>query len=74
MPEYKVSWEIEVTAENPRDAAEQVLKIQQDQDSLAKVFFVQPADDTDHFTIDLMDDCQYCTSGGVCSACGKECE
>jgi hypothetical protein len=40
MKTYKVKWEIEVTANNPRKAARQALAIQRDQDSIAVVFDV----------------------------------
>lgn len=40
MKTYRVKWEIDVIAENPRDAAEQALNIQRDKKSTAVVFNV----------------------------------
>lgn len=39
--EYRVTWEIDVTANSPREAAEQALTIQRDPDSTATVFEVR---------------------------------
>jgi hypothetical protein len=43
MPEYRITWEIQITADSPREAAEQALAIQRDPNSIATVFDV--ADD-----------------------------
>ena len=40
MPEYRVTWQIDIDAENPKAAAEQGHKIMLDPDSLATVFEV----------------------------------
>lgn len=40
MKQYHVSWEIELDAKNPRDAAKKALEIHRDQNSLATVFTV----------------------------------
>lgn len=40
MKTYLVSWEIEIDAENPREAAKQALAIQRDPNSLSTVFEV----------------------------------
>jgi hypothetical protein len=40
MPEYHVFWEIDVTAENEKDAAKIALEMQRDPDSFATVFKV----------------------------------
>lgn len=41
METYTVTWEIELDAESPEDAARQALEIQRDPFSSALVFFVQ---------------------------------
>ena len=43
MKHYKVIWEIDLTAESPREAAEQAYEIQRDRDSTASVFDVYDA-------------------------------
>jgi hypothetical protein len=40
MKEYKVSWEIDVLAASPREAAEKALAIHRDPGSIATVFNV----------------------------------
>lgn len=40
MKEYKVRWEIEVSADSPREAAEEAYRIHRDSDSIAGVFYV----------------------------------
>ena len=40
MQEYRVTWKIEVDANNPEDAAKQALAIQRDPESTAVVFEV----------------------------------
>lgn len=40
MPEYHVTWEIELNADSPREAAVKALAIQRDSDSIATVFDV----------------------------------
>jgi hypothetical protein len=40
MRDYRVTWEIDVTAENPTKAAKEALDIQRDGGSLATVFGV----------------------------------
>ncbi len=55
MFEYLVTWEIDLFADSPREAAEQALAIQRDPDSVATVFDV--TDETGHIEhIDLEDD------------------
>lgn len=75
MKEYSITWTIDITAPNPRDAAAQALAMQRDTASTATVFAVSPRnEDTDMFTIDLSADCTYCGGDGDadgCSACGK---
>ena len=44
MPEYHVTWEIDLTADSPREAAEQALAIQRDPNSTATVFDVVDED------------------------------
>jgi len=40
MPTYKVTWEIEIDAENPLDACREAREIQQDPESIATIFEV----------------------------------
>lgn len=47
MPSMRVTWEIDIDAETPEDAARQALAKMRDRDSLATVF------DVDGETIDL---------------------
>lgn len=55
MPTYFVTWEIEIDADSPREAAEKALKIQRDQDSTAVVFGVMEFDtEDDKEMIDLL--------------------
>lgn len=66
MPTYHVSWEIEIDAENPRDAAKQALAIQRDPHSLATVFQVLEFDtEQDAVTIDLQDATVECFDCGL---------
>ena len=55
MSEYKVSWEIDIDADNPLDAAYQCLQIfeDMDEDSLAKQFYIQSEDTGEIFSVDL---------------------
>ena len=41
MPEYKITWTINIDGKNPADAALEALKIMQDKESVATVFDVQ---------------------------------
>jgi hypothetical protein len=40
MPEYRVSWEIDIDASSPEEAARQALAIHRDRFSIATVFAV----------------------------------
>lgn len=40
MPEYRVSWTIDVSADSPEEAAKEALKIQRDPESIAVMFKV----------------------------------
>lgn len=54
MPDYLVTWEINIYANNPRDAAEEALRIHRDPDSTATVFSVRGCDsDGDAVVVDL---------------------
>lgn len=44
MPEYRVTWNIDIDAPNPRKAAEKALEMQRDPSSIATVFEVIPRD------------------------------
>lgn len=50
--EYLVTWQIELTADSPREAAEEALRIHRNPDSIATVFEVRSEDGTST-TIDL---------------------
>ncbi len=50
---YTVSWEIDVEAENPEQAARKALRIQRDRFSTATVFGVQAEDSSKSVTIDI---------------------
>jgi hypothetical protein len=41
MMNYRVSWEIDIDADSPREAAERALEIQRRPDSIATVFTVR---------------------------------
>ena len=51
---YRVTWEIDVEAETPEDAAKEALSIQRDIDSEAVVFGVTDTDTALHKTVDLL--------------------
>ncbi len=52
MNHYCISWNIDIEAETPREAAEEALKVQRDPESMATVFEVR--DKTGNITtIDL---------------------
>lgn len=54
MPEYRVTWEIEVDADGPWEAAEQARAIQLDRQSTAVVFTAQRRDGSlEPVTVDL---------------------
>lgn len=54
MAEYRITWEIDIEAGNPRKAAEEALRIMKDPDSIASVFTVWDAKDN-ATTIDLLE-------------------
>jgi len=41
MPEYLVTWKIDIEASNPKEAAKQALEIMRDPESTATVFEVE---------------------------------
>lgn len=51
--EYHVTWEIEVDADNPIEAAREALKIQRDPESTATVFKVRKFNRMSSIEIDL---------------------
>lgn len=54
MPEYFVTWGIELSAADPLAAAQEALAIHREQDSLATVFAVcETGDEGRHFRVDL---------------------
>lgn len=46
MTEYRVTWEIDLDAASPYEAAEWALRIQRDRDSIATMFKVSWSDET----------------------------
>lgn len=53
MPDYLVSWEIDIIADNPREAAEKALEIQRRHGSQAVVFKVLNGEADEGVTVDL---------------------
>lgn len=53
MKEYRVSWEIEVTASSIEDAAEQALEVQRDSSSDAVCFDVIDGETGESIFVDL---------------------
>lgn len=51
---YLVTWEINIEAQTPQEAAKQDLAIQRDAKSLATVFQVYSEADDDVYTVDLL--------------------
>ena len=56
MSHYRVSWEIDIDAESPREAAEKAREIQQDVFSTATVFVCWNGDTGEDITIDTEED------------------
>lgn len=57
MPTYFVTWEIEIDADSPREAAQKALTIQRNPESAAVVFGVMEHDTGDDMEqIDLMEE------------------
>lgn len=52
MPTYWITWEIEVDADTPREAAQEALDVQRDEFSTATVFLVTDANGNKEY-IDL---------------------
>lgn len=52
---YLVTWDIELSADSPRKAAEMALEIQRDPYSLAEVFTVDAMDGSNPVFIDLVE-------------------
>lgn len=65
MPEYRVKWDIDVTADTPQEAAKIAQDIMQDKGSSATVFDVIDMVTEVEVMLDVAD---Y----DVCSLCGKE--
>ncbi len=53
---YFITWEIEVTAKDPIDAARIAFEMQQDPDTLATCFKVTEQDGEETITIDLLEE------------------
>jgi hypothetical protein len=85
VPEYTVSWEIQLTANTPREAAERALEIQRDSTSQATVFRIVDPENQVDWVIDLEeehdDECitlcpfgedEKCRIGHHCDLCNEE--
>lgn len=59
MPEYLITWTIEVEADSPLEAVQEARKIQLDPDSHATVFTAEDDEGSDPWTIDLNDPDTY---------------
>lgn len=55
MPEYLVTWRVELDATDPLDAARQALEMQRDPTSLATVFVVTCTDHIQEIDLSIMD-------------------
>ena len=53
MKEFNVTWEIDVTAESPRDAARQAFLIQRDPGFTLATVFLVGCENGDRVTVDL---------------------
>ena len=53
MSHYKVTWTIDICANNPREAAEKCLAIHRDPFSTATFFEVTDVDSGEHVDVDL---------------------
>lgn len=53
MPTYFVSWEIDIDADSPREAAMKALEIQRDSTSSAIQFYVQEFETDNRLSVDL---------------------
>lgn len=56
MPEFKVTWDIEVNADNPEEAAEEALEIMRDIHSEALAFEVVEQGSDEYHYIDLLEE------------------
>jgi hypothetical protein len=56
MPAYHISWEIDLDADSPREAAERALAYQRDANSTATVFDVIDSETLAVERIDLLED------------------
>ena len=63
--EYKVIWEIEIEADNEKEAAIKARQIQQDPESTATIFKVKPYESNEDFK--SIDASEY-----ICPNCGAE--
>lgn len=54
MPSYNVTWDIEIDADSPEEAARKALLIQRDPTSMAQVFDVSDGEEITR--VDLLDD------------------
>jgi len=69
MPAYRITWEIDIDADSPREAAEQALIIHRNPESIATVFDVtDEGGHTERIDLDEAEDKE------ACAACGRPLE
>lgn len=68
MPDYLVTWEIDVTAETPVEAAREALRIQRNPESIATVFGVADGFDVRRVDLTELDDDP---DGDLCRDCAQ---
>ena len=68
--QYRITWEIDIDADTPQEAAKQARNVQLDPESSATVFDVW-SEDGQQFHIDLMEneDNEQHAAGCVCADC-----
>ena len=55
MPEYLITWTIEIEADSPLEAVQEARKIQLDPESISTIFSAEDDEGSDPWTIDLND-------------------
>ena len=76
MPTYFVSWEIDIDANSPREAAKRALEIQRNPQSTATQFYIQEHDTDERVSIDFLEEQEALTGWmdgeetEVCPGCG----
>lgn len=69
MPQtYRVTWEIDLEAGNPVEAAQEAWRLMRNEGSIANVFIVQEHDTAEALRVDLTE----VEEGTACHTCGQE--